>query len=76
MPRIKQASLHTKGQCTLQTRGKLRVMGEVQTSLCAPTSRWAGQPKPHGAAPITSPLDDIMLALPSRAGKGVAEGLA
>lgn len=69
MPRIKQAGLHTKGQCTLQSRGKLRVMGEVQTSLCAPTSPWLGQPRPHGTAPITSPLDYVMLALRAELGR-------
>lgn len=54
----------------LQTRGELRVLGEVDTSLGAPTSQGLGQPKPGGAAPIASPPDDVMLALRSSAGKG------
>lgn len=69
MPRIKH-NVHCR---PVAGWGSLGVTAEVQTSLCAPTSQWLGQTKPPGAAPITFPLDDVMLALMSSAGKRAAQ---
>lgn len=57
-----EVCLFTKGQCTLQTC-------DPESSVEAQTSGLLR------AAPIISPLDDIMLALRDSAGKGEAWGL-